>query len=89
MCMLRDDASNGETPEGVSMDTYADYNCHFLIYLFTRLYAHEIESFFSLCSKPRGGMTQRYYKHVCSVVVVVVVELLGNSSCEKWIVERL
>ena len=27
MCMVRDDASNGETPEGVSMDAYADYNC--------------------------------------------------------------
>ena len=27
MRMLRDDASNGETPEGVSVDTYADYNC--------------------------------------------------------------
>ena len=25
--MVRDDASNGETPEGVSMDAYADYNC--------------------------------------------------------------
>ena len=61
---------------------------HFLIYLFTRLYAHEIESFFFLCSNPRAGMTQRCYKHAC-FVVVVVVELLGNSSCEKWLVERL